>query len=180
MKGRDYGFCFQFAVAGPSKTAPAIFPHRLRAPKIGVHRNSRPANKADIGEIRPKPPSLEQFQRLLIGPHLGQIEQALQSAASSTAGFVDLSNELRQQAGEFQTGMMQLKGIIGEANAVASEPKPAPVASTETKPTSALLKNANVDRAEPAWSGTPGGAKNSPKVSPKPKAETVSASFADF
>jgi len=48
-----------------------------------------------------------------INSSVSQIEQVMQSAAGSTAGFVNLSTELRRQAEGFKTGMLELKEIIG-------------------------------------------------------------------
>ncbi len=118
-----------------------------------------------------------------INSSVNQIEQALQSAARSSAGFVDLSNELREQAEDFRTGMRQLKEIIGEANPLPNSKPPgptgtAPVATGQTAP----RKLTQMDRADQALPGAAAPARSIPKAtSPsKPKPETVSASFADF
>ena len=98
-----------------------------------------------------------------INSSVNQIEQALQSAAASTAGFVNLSDDLRHQAEEFQTGMLELKNIIDTANVSAS-----------------ATRSMDVDRADHAPRPKAVAPPQFPKATPKTKAKTESAAFADF
>jgi methyl-accepting chemotaxis protein len=116
-----------------------------------------------------------------INSSVNQIEQALQSAARSTAGFVELSNELREQSEGFQAGMRQLKEIIGEPNPGASSKL---LESTGAVPTKAAPtappRRTQLDRADQALPRQAAPAKTAAKATSNSKPETVSASFADF
>lgn len=82
-----------------------------------------------------------------INSSVSQIEQVMQSTATSTSGFEGLSEELRRQADGFRSGMLQLKEVIGATEkSTQPQPTPRPQPTRSARPATKL----NRDRADHA------------------------------
>lgn len=120
-----------------------------------------------------------------INSSVNQIEQALQAAASSSAGFVNLSNQLRSQAEEFQTGMWQLKNIIGDSSIApgvseAAASAAASVSEAGQRPAKPLDQRLNRDRAEGSPVAVSARGHSAPAAQASPPRSPAPADFADF